>query len=164
MSEAVKVKQLDLKKFLILSLLALIVIQLLSLTIPPLGFMLGTTLILPLAICFFGEINKINYEKIIWSILIFYLISRTLDWYIAPGTHDSEGIAWMIMMSVFATIVMIGVWIIFIKRKNLNYKNRGTYLILISLIAMPFMHIMFLNKFCNQNLNVTNKTLYEYLK
>ncbi len=126
--------------------------------------MLGTTVILPLAVWFIGEKNKIEYEKIIWAVLIFYLISRTLDWYFAPGNLDSDGIAWMIMMSIFATVLMIGVWIVFLKHKNLNYKNRKTYIILVCLLIIPFIHIMFLNEFCKQNLNVTNKTLYEYLK
>lgn len=135
-----------------------------SLTLPPFGFMIGTTVVLPLLIKFFGEKNGIKFEKILLTILIFYLISRTLDWFIAPGTHDSEGIAWMIMMSIFATMAMVAIWIFFLKRKNLNPKEIKTYLILICLLLIPFLHIMFLNKFCNQNLNVTNKTLKEYLK
>ena len=126
--------------------------------------MLGTTFILPLAIWFIGKKNKIEYGKILLTILSFYLISRTLDWYFAPGTHDSTGIAWMIVLSVFATLLMIGIWIVFLKNKNLNFKNQRTYLILVCLLIIPFAHIMFLNKFCNQNLNVTNKTLYQYLE
>lgn len=148
----------------IFTCLTLISVQLLSLTLPPLGFMLGTTIILPLIIWSIGEKNKIEYGKILWTILISYLISRTLDWYLAPGTHDSQGIAWMIMMSVFATILMIGIWIVFLQHKNLNYKNRKTYIILTCLLIIPFLHIILLNKFCIQNLNVTNKTLYEYLQ
>ncbi|SFM97761.1 hypothetical protein SAMN05421738_10510 [Algoriella xinjiangensis] len=138
--------------------------QLLSLTLPPFGFMLGTTIILPVLIWLNGKNNKIQYENILWTILVFYLISRTLDWYIAPGTHDSTGIALMIMMSIFATITMIGISIIFLIHKNIEFKETKTYIILIFLLIIPIIHIMLLNRFCNQNLNVTNKTLYEYLK
>ncbi|RLZ06381.1 hypothetical protein EAH69_13740 [Faecalibacter macacae] len=133
-------------------------------TLPPLGIILGTTIILPLLIWYSGKENRVKFVNILWTILVFYLISRTLDWFFAPGTHDSQGIAWMFLMSIFSSITMIGIWIFYLKHKNLNPKETKTYIILICFLIIPFVHIQLLNKFCNQNLNVTNKTLYQYFK
>ncbi|TDX86694.1 hypothetical protein [Epilithonimonas xixisoli] len=151
-------------KFIALSFLILLAVQLFSLTFPPLGFMLGTTILLPSFIKYSGEKNLIEYNKILLAILIFYLLSRTLDWYIAPGTHDNEGIAWMIMTSGIATFIMLFIGIRFIIERKLIIKDLKNLLILLLVLIVPLTHIFILNEFFNQNLNVTNKTLFEYLK
>ena len=121
-------------------------------------------MLIPLSISSFGIYLKIDFHKIVWTILIFYLFSRTFDWYIAPGTHDSTGIGWMILMSIFATFVMIGIWAHFFLSKNLNSIKKKTYLTLILILIIPTLHILFMIKFCNQNFNKTNKTLMEYFE
>ena len=151
-------------KFIALSFLTLVAVQLFSLTFPPLGFVLGTTILLPSLIQYIGEKHLIAYEKILITILIFYLLSRTLDWYIAPGTHDSEGIAWMTIMSAIATFVILFIGIRFIIERKLIIKNLKTLFIILLVLIIPLTHIFILNEFFNQNLNVTNKTLFEYLK
>ena len=149
------------KRFLIYSFLILIVVQLLSLTIPPFGILLGTTFILPLAIWLIGEKNKIHGKKIIYTILIFYLISRTLDWYIAPGTHDHSGIGWMFVMSLFATSTIFFIWIV--NENKSNFKKIKTYIILIFIFSLPYIQMEILFKYFNQHLNETKKDLFEYI-
>jgi len=129
---------------------------------PPFGIAFGTPILLPLLTFYYGRKCDVKVPVVLIIILFTYIISKTIDWFIAPGTHDSEGIALMTLLSILTSCIFFIICVVQIIYKNLTVKKISVVVLVLITIFMPYLHILFMKKYYNQNLNVTNKTLSEY--
>jgi len=128
----------------------------------PFGIAIGTPILLPLLTFYYGKKCDVKVPIVLIIMLITCIISKTIDWFIAPETHDSEGIALMTLLSILTSCIFFIVCVVQIIYKKLNVKKISVVILILITISMPYLHILFMKKYYNQNLNVTNKTLSEY--
>ena len=155
------------KAYLIFSSTFLIIVQLLSLTLPPFGILLGTPFVLPVLIWLTGNNLRAHRkeEMMLVMLLIFSQISKTIDWYYAPGTHDMQGAGWMFLMTIVSSLLMFCLGIISIKRMR-DHSRKTFFLPIIlcfALLIIPTIYHNFLNKYFNSHLGRTNKNIWEYV-
>lgn len=96
--------------------------------------------------------------------LAFVILGITLDWFFAPGTHDSQGVALIFLMTAAGSVFMFTLGLITVKKMRENARKTFIYPILICflLLIVPFAWLTFLKSHHNEHLGKTNKTLWEY--
>lgn len=93
------------------TLIALIASQLVGQLLPPYSMVLGTTFIVPvtaLFICFFRGKKSLRFDFELKSTIVISVtvLSATLDYFYAPGTHDDIGFGWMVMFWSYGLFVL----------------------------------------------------------
>ena len=138
--------------------------QLIGQLIHPFSILFGTTVLIPVAVCFInfsdrpilGIAVKKDLPAVLRIILVYLCvaISFTLDFLYAPGTKDSEGDA-VVSLSSFIGLIVSGVILIRyqIREKELNGTKINIGQIIL-IVAIP-LSWMILNRFGTHN------TLYE---
>jgi predicted transporter len=143
------------------SILIVFFSQLIGQLIPPFSILVGTTVLIPVAVCFINFSDRpifgIGVKKdlpVILRIILVYLcvaISFTLDFLYSPGTKDSEGDA-LVSLSSFAGLIVSGVILIRFQMKEKEIKmtkiNIGQ---IILIVAVPLSWII-LNRFGTYNI------------
>ncbi len=153
------------------SLFFVFLVQVLSLSNPPFGIMLGTPFLLPFLVWLSGKLilrksqTPMKSEFLLGCIILTFCLSHTLDWFYAPGTHDMVGMVLMQVFGGFGSLFMLvlGVIEIYRRKKSMKSEQDSLFILCLLMLVLPNLNSFILYTSFSDNLNQTLPNIHHYL-